>query len=273
MAAAFLALLLHTMLYAAFLEDPFTWTLLAIGARSRPSTRPSGTRRAVSRAVAAESPPRPESTTARPHLDGENQSDDHGAWLRSFRAMQIHPLARQFATVADSYERGRPEYAPAVLGAFAAELGIGPGEPVLDLGAGTGKLSRALVAFGFDVVAVEPQAPLRRRLAGYVGADRALEGVAEAIPLADASVAAVTVADAFHWFDRARALLEIHRVLMLPAVPLPVHPCPHCRTQIRGDAVHQNGRGEVSAHRLRAAYDAAIWVWQLVSKKRQGLSA
>lgn len=127
--------------------------------------------------------------------------------------MQIHPLARQFATVADSYERGRPEYAPAVLGAFAAELGIGPGEPVLDLGAGTGKLSRALVAFGFDVVAVEPQAPLRRRLAGYVGADRALEGVAEAIPLADASVAAVTVADAFHWFDRARALLEIHRVL------------------------------------------------------------
>jgi len=125
----------------------------------------------------------------------------------------LHPLAEQFASIADVYERGRPEYAPAVVGALAAELGIAPGAPVLDLAAGTGKLTRALVAAGLDVVAVEPQAPLRERLAATVGSDRARDGLAEAIPLPDASVDAVTVADGFHWFDQARALVEIRRVL------------------------------------------------------------
>ena len=125
----------------------------------------------------------------------------------------LHPLALQFASVAAEYERGRPEYAPAVVGALAAELGIGPGDRVLDLGAGTGKLSRALVAFGFDVVAVEPLAELRGVLASRIGAERVVDGRAEAIPLADATIAAVTAADAFHWFDRPRALEEIRRVL------------------------------------------------------------
>jgi SAM-dependent methyltransferase len=127
--------------------------------------------------------------------------------------MALHPLAEQFASVADVYERGRPEYAPAVIGALAAELGLAPGDPVLDLAAGTGKLTRALLAFGLDVVAVEPQGPLRGKLAEHVGSERVREGVAEAIPLPDGSVAAVTVADAFHWFDRDRALREIRRVL------------------------------------------------------------
>jgi len=115
--------------------------------------------------------------------------------------------------VADVYERGRPEYAPAVVGALAAELRIAPGAPVLDLGAGTGKLTRALVGFGLEVVAVEPLASLRELLAASIGAERVREGVAEAIPLPDASMAAVTVADAFHWFDQAAALAEIRRVL------------------------------------------------------------
>jgi SAM-dependent methyltransferase len=127
--------------------------------------------------------------------------------------MELHSLARQFASVADTYERGRPEYAPAVIGATAAELGIGPGDRVLDLAAGTGKLTRALVAYGFQVVAVEPQEPLRAVLADKVGAARVREGVAEQIPLEDGSVAAVMIADAFHWFDRPRALGEIRRVL------------------------------------------------------------
>ena len=127
--------------------------------------------------------------------------------------MTLHPLAEHFAGVADAYERGRPEYAPAVVGALSAELGLLAGARVLDLAAGTGKLTRALLAGGLDVVAVEPQAAMRERLAREVGGERALDGLAEAIPLADASVDAVTVADSFHWFDHAPALVEIARVL------------------------------------------------------------
>jgi SAM-dependent methyltransferase len=127
--------------------------------------------------------------------------------------VELHPLAQSFAGVADAYERGRPDYPPAVVGALAAELQIPPAAPVLDLGAGTGKLTQALAAAGFDVVAVEPQEPLREVLAAKVGAERVKEGTAEAIPLPDDSVAAVTVADAFHWFDQATALNEIRRVL------------------------------------------------------------
>ena len=108
---------------------------------------------------------------------------------------------------------GVAEYAPAVIGATAAELGIGPGDRVLDLAAGTGKLTMALVQYGFDVLAVEPQEPLRRVLLEKVGAANVRAGLAEEIPLADGSVAAVMIADAFHWFDRPRALVEIRRVL------------------------------------------------------------
>jgi ubiquinone/menaquinone biosynthesis C-methylase UbiE len=133
--------------------------------------------------------------------------------LRSATVSPLHPLATGFADVAAAYDRGRPEYAPAVVGAIAAELRILPGAPVLDLAAGTGKLTRALLAAGLDVTAVEPQPELRELLAASVGAERVREGLAEAIPLPDDSVVAVTVADAFHWFDHAPALAEIRRVL------------------------------------------------------------
>ncbi len=127
--------------------------------------------------------------------------------------MPLHPLAEQFASVAGAYERGRPDYPLAAVGALAAELGVRSGEPVLDLAAGTGKLSRTLLAAGFDVVAIEPLPSLREVLVEKIGFDRVRYGVAEDIPLADGSVAAVTVADAFHWFDQPRALAEIARVL------------------------------------------------------------
>jgi ubiquinone/menaquinone biosynthesis C-methylase UbiE len=125
----------------------------------------------------------------------------------------LHPLASHFDAIADSYDRGRPDYAPAVIGAIAAELGLAPGALVLDLAAGTGKLTRPLLAGGFEVVAVEPQPQLRELLASSIGNERALEGLAERIPLAESSVEAVTVGEAFHWFDQAAALAEIRRVL------------------------------------------------------------
>jgi SAM-dependent methyltransferase len=128
--------------------------------------------------------------------------------------MPLHPLAERFANVAGAYERGRPEYPPAVTKLLAAELRLAPGARVLDLAAGTGKLTRALLAAGLDVVAVEPHAALRDVLVEHVGADRVLDGRAEQIPLEDAAVAAVTVADAFHWFDHRAALAEISRVLV-----------------------------------------------------------
>ena len=127
--------------------------------------------------------------------------------------VSLHPLAERFASVAENYERGRPEYAPAVIGALAAELGLARGARVLDLAAGTGKLTRALLAAELDVIAVEPQAALGEVLAARVGERRVREVVAEAIPLPDSSVQAVTVADAFHWLDHAKALAEIRRVL------------------------------------------------------------
>jgi SAM-dependent methyltransferase len=127
--------------------------------------------------------------------------------------MPIHPLAEQFAAVVGEYERGRPEYPPAAVGAVAAELRLAPGSPVLDLAAGTGRLSSALLAAGLDVIAVEPVQALRERLAASIGPERVRDGLAEAIPLGDRSVQAVTVGDAFHWFDHRPALTEIGRVL------------------------------------------------------------
>lgn len=127
--------------------------------------------------------------------------------------MALHPLASHFGDVAEAYERGRPGYPRAVVGALAAELALRTGDRVLDLAAGTGKLTTRLIECGFDVVAVEPQPAMRAALTAAIGSDRVHDGVAEAIPLDSGSVDAVTVADGFHWFDAPRALAEIARVL------------------------------------------------------------
>ncbi|HEY4915702.1 MAG TPA: class I SAM-dependent methyltransferase, partial [Solirubrobacteraceae bacterium] len=84
---------------------------------------------------------------------------------------------------------------------------------VLDLGAGTGKFTRALVSRGLDVVAVEPLDEMREILQQQLPDVRALAGTAENIPLDDDSVDAVTVAQAWHWVDERRALPEVARVL------------------------------------------------------------
>lgn len=114
-----------------------------------------------------------------------------------------------FAEVAGAYERGRPGYPEEAVRWLAGD------EPrdVVDLGAGTGKLTRTLVSLGHRVTAVEPLDEMRRELEAALPSVRALAGSAEAMPLPDASADVVTSAQAFHWFDHANALPEIARVL------------------------------------------------------------
>jgi ubiquinone/menaquinone biosynthesis C-methylase UbiE len=119
--------------------------------------------------------------------------------------------ARGFSRAADAYDRARPDYPADALAWLAERLGLRPGRTVVDLAAGTGKLTRPVATTGAEVVAVEPVAEMRARIGP--AAARSLEGTAEAMPLPDASADAVTVGQAFHWFDGPRALAEIHRVL------------------------------------------------------------
>jgi SAM-dependent methyltransferase len=120
-------------------------------------------------------------------------------------------LARSFDGVAEAYERGRPRYPADVIDGIAAAAGGGP--RLLDVGAGTGRLSARLVQAGFDVVAVEPLDGMRAILTRAIGPDRALAGHAEDLPLDDASVDGAVCGDAWHWFDGARAADELHRVV------------------------------------------------------------
>jgi len=125
---------------------------------------------------------------------------------------ELHPATRGFAH-SDRYERGRPGYPAAAVDAIVRDLGLRPGRTVLDLAAGTGKLTRLLLPSGANVVAVEPLREMRAELERRVPAVAVMAGTAERIPLADGWVDGVTVAAAFHWFDADRALREIHRVL------------------------------------------------------------
>jgi ubiquinone/menaquinone biosynthesis C-methylase UbiE len=122
--------------------------------------------------------------------------------------------ASSFAGVAAEYDRGRPGYPPQAIDWI---LGSDPLE-VLDLGAGTGKLTDAVIAAGHDVVAVEPLAEMRAVLAARHPDLPVIEGTAERLPLPDGAVDAVVVGAAFHWFEQEAALAEIVRVLRPPGV-------------------------------------------------------
>jgi ubiquinone/menaquinone biosynthesis C-methylase UbiE len=118
-----------------------------------------------------------------------------------------------FRSVAGDYERGRPTYPPEALDHLARELGLGPGSTVLDLGAGTGKLTRDLVRRFRRVIAVEPLDEMRVVIERSLPSVEAARGTAERIPLDARGVDAVFVGQAFHWFEGPRALAEIARVL------------------------------------------------------------
>ncbi|MGH3521578.1 MAG: class I SAM-dependent methyltransferase [Mycobacterium sp.] len=123
------------------------------------------------------------------------------------RSRQARSLS--FGSEAAAYERGRPSYPPE-----AIDWLLPPGaRDVLDLGAGTGKLTTRLVERGLDVVAVDPIAEMLEVLRRSLPDTPALLGTAEDIPLADNSVDAVLVAQAWHWFNPARAIPEVVRVL------------------------------------------------------------
>ena len=127
--------------------------------------------------------------------------------------LRIHPWARAgFRRGAEAYERARPGYPPEAVSWLVERTNLGAGGTVVDVGAGTGKLTRRLVATGAHVVAVEPVAEMRRHLEGVGGID-VVAGSAEAIPLDDRSADLVTVAEAFHWFRGDDALGELRRVL------------------------------------------------------------
>jgi ubiquinone/menaquinone biosynthesis C-methylase UbiE len=126
---------------------------------------------------------------------------------------RIDPMAEAFGSAAADYERARPSYPPESIEVLRRELGVGPGRRVCDLAAGTGKLTRLLIATGADVVAVEPVPGMRAELSAVLPEIEVLDGTAEAIPLDDDSFDVVTVAQAFHWFKFDEALAEIGRVL------------------------------------------------------------
>jgi SAM-dependent methyltransferase len=124
-----------------------------------------------------------------------------------------HPDSRSFENVAEIYERSRPGYPREALEWLAEVLDLREGRTVLDLGAGTGKLTRQLRETGVKVIAVEPGDAMRAQLEQAVPEVEALRGSAEEIPLDDGSVDAIAVGQAFHWFRHDEALPEMHRVL------------------------------------------------------------
>jgi SAM-dependent methyltransferase len=127
--------------------------------------------------------------------------------------MSMHPDVAGFATSAEAYERGRPDYPTAAVDWIFEQAGLGPGSVVVDLAAGTGKLTRAVVGRGAHVVAVEPVPEMRNQLRAAVEGIEVMDGTADDTGLPGDWADCVTVAQAFHWFATDEALTEIARVL------------------------------------------------------------
>ncbi|GIH18137.1 class I SAM-dependent methyltransferase [Rugosimonospora africana] len=126
--------------------------------------------------------------------------------------------ALSFGLAAERYDANRPTYPPAAL---TWALGT-PARHVVDLGAGTGILTRVLLALGHRVLPVEPDAGMRDRLATTTPDAVPVEGSAERIPLEDGAVDAVVAGQSYHWFDPEPAHAEIARVLRSGGIFAPV---------------------------------------------------
>lgn len=117
-----------------------------------------------------------------------------------------------FTQQADAYARARPGYPEALVDALVAEAGVAPGEPVADVGAGTGLFTALLAGRGLAVTAVEPNAAMRERAEPLPGV-KWVAGTFEDTWLPTGSQRWVVAAQAFHWADPPRALPELRRVL------------------------------------------------------------
>jgi SAM-dependent methyltransferase len=124
-----------------------------------------------------------------------------------------HAAMRGFEAGVEHYQRGRPNYPDDAVSYLVRELGIADGRDVVELGAGTGKFTELIVHTGARITAIEPVPAMRAALERNCPTVRVVDGTAEAIPAEDSAFDAVIAAAAFHWFDGARALAEIHRVL------------------------------------------------------------
>ena len=124
-----------------------------------------------------------------------------------------HFAAEGFQAESEAYERGRPEYPTDAVDHLIRELKITSQSVVVDLGAGTGKLTKMLTQRGVNVIAIEPVEGMRKKLKQVLPDIEMIDGTAEKIPLQSESVDAVVVAQAFHWFDGDKAIPEIHRIL------------------------------------------------------------
>jgi SAM-dependent methyltransferase len=125
----------------------------------------------------------------------------------------VHEVAAAGFSDAADYEAARPSYPPEAVAWFVEHLRIGPGTRVVDLAAGTGKLTRLLAPAGADLIAAEPVAGMRGRFRAAVAEVPLLACTAEQLAFRDGSLDAVTVAQAFHWFDHDRAIADLARVL------------------------------------------------------------
>jgi ubiquinone/menaquinone biosynthesis C-methylase UbiE len=117
-------------------------------------------------------------------------------------------VTERFSNRVENYRRYRPGYPAAVIQLIRETAGLGPGATVADVGSGTGILTKLLLNAGWEVHAVEPNAPMRQAAEKELGSSprfHSVETRAESTGLPDGSVDAITCAQAFHWFDRDAA--------------------------------------------------------------------